>query len=197
MGIIKNCLICHKEYQTKAYLINTSKYCSAPCQHLGLRLNSCDKMQSLRKSYEKKVVRGEGCWGWTGAINTNGYGHIRLAKGWSMGAHRTSWLLNFGEIPKGIQVLHACDNRLCTNHEHLFLGTQKDNMRDCSNKGRTRATFQKGSIPHNRKLDEDKVKEIKQKLRQNVFMRVLSREYSIDRKVIQDIRDNKIWKHVE
>ncbi len=58
-------------------------------------------------------------------------------------AARVSYEIHRGEIPDGLSVLHTCDNGLCVNPDHLFLGTQKDNMEDCANKGRTKGTFQK------------------------------------------------------
>lgn len=54
----------------------------------------------------------------------------------TLSAHRFAWELHFGPIPPGQQVLHRCDLRACVNPDHLFLGTQGDNVRDCVNKGR-------------------------------------------------------------
>ena len=53
-----------------------------------------------------------------------------------MTAHRAAWIRNFGVIPENLVVCHKCDNGLCVNIEHLFLGTRKDNMQDCIKKGR-------------------------------------------------------------
>lgn len=53
-----------------------------------------------------------------------------------MGAHRVSWIIFRGKIPKGKHVLHKCDTPLCVNPKHLFIGTALDNIRDCFNKGR-------------------------------------------------------------
>ncbi len=56
--------------------------------------------------------------------------------GRKMGANRAAWIARHGEIPNGMFVLHKCDNPQCVNSEHLFLGTQLDNMRDMHSKGR-------------------------------------------------------------
>ena len=76
-----------------------------------------------------------GCWLWKRAINSAGYGLIGK-EGKLYTAHRISWELHNGPIPEGIQVCHKCDVKYCVNPDHLFLGTQKDNMDDAVRKGR-------------------------------------------------------------
>lgn len=83
----------------------------------------------------QRVRKTETCWLWTGYRNDNGYGqvgfngHVRLA-------HRVAYTLAFGIIPEGMDVLHHCDNPSCVRPDHLFLGTQLDNIRDRDTKGR-------------------------------------------------------------
>jgi len=91
-----------------------------------------------------KINESNGCWEFTGALR-NGYGTIKIKNKLYL-AHRISWELNFGIIPIGLFVLHKCDNRKCVNPDHLFLGTQKDNMKDAFSKGRIKIPINKNNI---------------------------------------------------
>jgi len=75
------------------------------------------------------------CWLWLRSKTKRGYGKITL-DGKTLYVHRVVWEALHGEIPKGMKILHHCDNPSCVNPAHLFQGTQKDNMQDMLAKGR-------------------------------------------------------------
>ena len=78
-----------------------------------------------------------GCWLWTGRYQTFGYGDIQLYRNAPhISAHRASWSIHSGDIPDGMCVCHKCDVPECVNPDHLFLGSQQDNMLDAHKKGR-------------------------------------------------------------
>ena len=75
------------------------------------------------------------CIEWTGVVGNSGYGRVSVdGRLWSV--HRYAWFQVHGEIPKGMIIMHTCDNKRCMNIDHLRLGTQGDNMRDMAAKGR-------------------------------------------------------------
>jgi len=74
-----------------------------------------------------------GCVLWMGSRNTGGYGQVRW-RGPLLLVHRAAWIARNGPVPPGLCVLHRCDVRPCLNPDHLFLGTQKDNMADLAAK---------------------------------------------------------------
>jgi hypothetical protein len=163
-------------------------------------------VSSLHSRFNAKVGKKNenGCMEWQGE-SSNGYGRFNIGK-ITIAAHRISYEINVGAIPEGLFVCHKCDNPSCVNTEHLFVGTHQDNMQDMINKGR--APFKKGiPVPQllsNKGsnhaiaiLDEDKVKDIKLKLKNGIKGTVIAREYGVCDQAIYEIKNGKNWKHVE
>lgn len=83
-----------------------------------------------------KVQKSSGCWEWQACTNGAGYGIVGIGGKRVDRAHRVSYRLHKGEIPAGLFVCHTCDNRRCVRPDHLFLGTNQDNVDDMVTKGR-------------------------------------------------------------
>lgn len=200
--MIKNCEICNKQFND----ITSSKkrkYCSSICLGITRKMefvypDDPSKISALKEYFDKKVVKNEkGCWSWTG-YKCNGYGDMQAA-GIRTQAHRASWIIHKGNIPDGLQVLHDCpdgDNPECTNPQHLWLGTQLDNMRDMIKKGR-KVLRPKGSIPHNRKINDEIALEIKKMLSNKILFKDIARDLNISVYIVGDIAYGKTWKHIK
>ena len=142
------------------------------------------------------IRKGTNCWIWVGSKQRSGYGQLKFL-GAVMLAHRASWILNFGAIPDGMQVLHKCDVRRCVNPAHLFLGTPKDNIADMIAKGRARLNNpQPGELAGMAKLTEYQVKSIKRHLANGKSLASLGRQYGVTFQNIWCIKHGKSWTHV-
>lgn len=152
--------------------------------------------QTIQQGYEKFVIKNpDGCWGWTGCKSNPGYGQFRFNMKRER-AHRASWIINFGEIPKGMFVLHKCDNRICSNPEHLFLGTNLDNIKDMISKKRHSYIGAKGSKNHMAKLTEKQVLEIRRRLSMGETNTSLAKEFFLHYNTILDIKNKSIWRNL-
>ena len=132
------------------------------------------------------------CWEWTACILSTGYGQFS-AHGGCYSTHRVSFSLMIGPIPKGLCVLHRCDNRRCVNPSHLWAGTHADNGDDCTEKGRRL----KGSSHQNSKLTERQVMDIRLAYcPYKITHRCLGKKYGVDASLVWQIVNYKIWKHI-
>lgn len=99
-----------------------------------------------------------GCWNWTGSVNTDGYGQVKRY-GVAVMVHRTAFEYLKGPIPKGLQLLHSCDNPACVNPDHLSPGTARDNILDAMKKGRR--FYRYGATHHNARFTTRQVRQMR------------------------------------
>ncbi|MCH1599077.1 MAG: hypothetical protein L7S70_01665 [Pseudomonadales bacterium] len=137
------------------------------------------------------------CWEWTRAKDGNGYGGFwfdgRMRK-----AHRVSalWAGIISDISDGDCVLHECDNPACVNPDHLWRGSQADNMEDMKRKGRGSNRDSKGSANNRSKLTEDDVRCIKNLLLAGARQNLIAKQFGVSATQITNIKLGKRWSHV-
>lgn len=136
------------------------------------------------------------CWEWqAGRHDKMGYGAFLIGRR-SCLSHRVAYQLTNGDIPKGLYVLHSCDNPPCCNPAHLFLGTYQDNNRDKARKGRANPPF--GEREPNHKLTEADVRQIRQRYAAgNVRQRDIAADYGISQRLVSLIVRREAWRHIE
>ena len=151
------------------------------------------KIIDFQSHFWSRINRGnlDECWEWQGAIATHGYGQIRIA-GKTFAVHRIAYELIRGIIPEGLLVCHHCDNKICTNPYHLFLGTHKDNTQDALKKGRLAI----GEKIGNSKLKEMEVIEIRRLSKLGLKRCILGKMFKINESTVSKIVLRKRWVHI-
>ena len=136
-----------------------------------------------------------GCWEWTGYISPNGYGGgvggRESTGGKHKNSHQLSWLIYNGEIPLGMVVCHKCDNRSCCNPDHLFLGTQMENIHDMISKGRGK--LNKGESNPQAKLKASDVSRLVEEGYSKKSCKEWAQELGVSRTAISQIVHRKRW----
>ena len=198
--------------------------CGKPLDGRGARCRTCAAVHNNKQRakppeqrFWEHVRKGRGCWTWTGYVNGL-YGRMGLTSRKSMYAHRFSYELHYGPIPDGLFVCHKCDNPLCVNPAHLFLGTHQDNMDDRNTKGRqahgdksrpknpsrgeqhhskTRPwTVNRGERVGSARLTVTDVYAIRELIRQGVRKVRIAERFGVDPSTIADIAARRTWTHI-
>lgn len=139
-----------------------------------------------------RVQKTDTCWLWTASITSRGYGQCFFHQKVST-THRVSYILNYGCIPDNLHVCHHCDVRHCVRPDHLFLGTNKDNLQDASQKNRISRTHQKRGSDHPlSKLTNTDVMEIRD-LSSRMTQSEIARLYNVRQNTIFCILSGQTW----
>ena len=133
-----------------------------------------------------------GCWIWAGNSTVRGYGQIIIG-GKKLYAHRVMYEQTFNvTLDKNDVICHVCDNPSCVNPQHLFRGTQADNLRDMAKKGRST----RGENNTQARLKENDLKFIKLWIHHGLTDEEIAKKYKVSRSNINAIRNGKRWNHV-
>lgn len=159
----------------------------------GRALTPVQPKLTLAERFWKYVAKSDGCWEWIGHRQGAGYGRIGLGDKVKLGAHRVSWELHNGPIPDGLWVLHRCDNPPCVRPDHLFLGTNADNVADMIAKGRVRHA---GECNGRARLTADKVREIRVRLARGERKVDIAPDYGVRPSAISSVATGRTWGHV-
>lgn len=153
----------------------------------------------VRNRFWSQVQKTASCWLWIGATREDGYGIISV-NGRPTRAHRYSWTMHRGEIPNGLHVLHRCDTPACVNPDHLFLGTNADNVADREAKGRGSPppdVHHRGDDHPSSKLTEAIVREIRASYRPRVVTQAeLAKRYGVSEAAVWAVLHGQNWRHV-
>jgi HNH endonuclease len=142
-----------------------------------------DRAESEKDYIERRTNKetGTDCWNWNGSIGMDGYGKAKR-RGKTIRAHRLVYSFYKGEIPHNYFVCHSCDNPLCVNPKHLWVGTHKENELDKTTKGRRSAsptishphTLPKGEDHHKAKHENDDVDYIFQSTISTIYLAIMA-----------------------
>lgn len=183
--VARDCPQCGERFYV--HPCRTKRFCSHQCGVDSRRLSVSE--YTRRYWWLVDTTTGQGpngdCWGWTGGVNGDGYPVLGYPYNRALMAHRFSYVLAYGELPSGLQVLHRCDNPSCSKPEHLFLGTQTDNNLDMRNKGRQAS-----------KVSAEQVREMRSLYENGASIKSLCEQFGVKRHCVGGIVHRRFWKHI-
>lgn len=185
-GVLCRCYNCQKEFGVCVgdYRRGRGLFCTQAC-------NREYRTLTPEQRFWPKVNKTETCWLWTGYTMPFGHGQIHTRYGAKL-VHRLSWELHYGPIPDSLEVCHHCDVPQCVRPDHLFLGSQADNMRDAYSKNR----LAKGERNGHAKLAECDVLSIFDMRSRGEKETVIAEHFNVSRGTINSILRRQNWKHI-
>lgn len=202
--VARTCQNCKSRFYAPKWRVRQggAKFCSVSCKHLmGVSTNSKRKMREShrlrlgcsKERFEKRFVRAEsGCWNWVGSL-VGGYGQFRIM-GKLFKPHRLAYEWYVGSIPRGILVLHKCDNRRCVNPNHLFLGTYQTNMDD--KHAKSRAKYAVGETHPCARFTAEDILEMRRMGAAGISPLKISIKFAVHKNYVDSILSHRRWKNL-
>lgn len=176
---IRTCKACGCQFMSERYKLRM--YCSRRCYGVA-------KAVPFSERFKRSIrVMETGCWHWKSDLP---YPKTTI-NGKSIGVHRASYEMINGPIPGGLEACHRCDNPRCVRPDHVFLGTQSDNIIDASRKGRM-----KSNVNAKRKLNDAQVTAILLKLQDGITQLEIASMFGVSQSMVSKIRLGLSWSHV-
>jgi hypothetical protein len=152
-------------------------------------------MKTLEQRFWNKVSIGDGCWEWLGARSPSGQGKINSGppRNRALIASRVGWELVLGMIPQDLCVCHHCDNPACVRPDHLFLGTQAENLHDMAAKGRSGQLGERNCFA---KLTATTVLEVRRRVSSGERYAGIASDFGITEATVSDIKRRVSWSHL-
>lgn len=193
------------------------KYCECGCGRVTPISKNTDTKRGIIKGQHSRFCKGHRltstpaqlfwknvnpgdpseCWEWQGHINDSGYGDMRCGSGPLLRAHRVSYEIHKGHIPANLLVCHSCDNPRCVNPNHLWLGTDADNMKDMDQKGRRVNAPQYGEKHGMSRLTPDAIRDIRSLAKSGVSYEEIGGRFNISDVHAGRIAKRESWSHIE
>ena len=173
----------------------TQTHCSFACSVLGRKARPHLRTDERARFWSKVQIGGLfDCWEWQGARDGAGYGAVWLSSQQQQRSSRVAYMWAHGltSLSADVFVCHHCDNPRCVNPAHLFAGSPADNSADRNAKGRTTHGAKHGMA----KLTEAQIPAIRQRLVEGKTQRQIATEFGISQRVIGQIKNNTLWRHV-
>ncbi len=158
--------------------------------------NAATSEQYRIVAFEQRFIPepNSGCWIWTGMRHHGSQYGVFCFRRKSVRAHRASWEIYRGPVENGMCVLHKCDVPMCVNPDHLFVGTQLENIADRHSKGRTKSAI--GSRQHLSKLSERDIPAIRQRRAAGETLARIAKDFGVTKHAIHGVVTGKTWAHV-